>query len=115
LERKLPVKNSTLHRRLTNFSNELILFMMAATRQERIKRAISNYFTRLRNIRPAIGGKDLLAMGYKPGPIFKEVLQLVLDAKLDGRLKSRKDELAFAKARLSGSTRRTEGKRRTSA
>jgi tRNA nucleotidyltransferase (CCA-adding enzyme) len=111
LERKLPVKNSTLHRRLSGFSNELVLFMMAATRQERIKRAISHYITRLRNIQPAIGGKDLLAMGYRPGPIFKELLQLVLEAKLDGRLKSRKEELAFARARLSGSPPRTDGKR----
>jgi tRNA nucleotidyltransferase (CCA-adding enzyme) len=110
LERKLPVKNSTLHRRLTGFSNELILFMMAATRQERVKRAISHYFTRLRNVQPAISGKDLLAMGYQPGPIFREVLQLVLEAKLDGRLKSRKEELVFAKARLSGSLPRPLGK-----
>ncbi|MFH0724758.1 MAG: CBS domain-containing protein [Pseudomonadota bacterium] len=100
LERKLPVKNSTLYKRLTGLKTELLLFMMAATRQEKVKRAISHFFTRLRQIEPAIGGKDLLAMGYKPGPVYREIIQAVLDAKLDGRLRTRKEELAYAEARL---------------
>jgi tRNA nucleotidyltransferase (CCA-adding enzyme) len=106
LERKLPAKNSTLYKRLTGLKNELILFMMAATRQERVKRAISNFFTRLRQIEPTLGGKDLVEMGYKPGPIYREVIQAVLDAKLDGRLKTRKEELSYAKARLAAAARK---------
>lgn len=100
LERKLPVKNSTLYKRLIGFKTELILYMMADTRQETVKRAISNFFTRLRNVSPVIGGKDLKKIGFSPGPIYREVLQAVLEAKLDGRLKTRKDELDFARSRL---------------
>jgi tRNA nucleotidyltransferase (CCA-adding enzyme) len=106
LERKLPAKNSTLYKRLTGLKNELLLYMMAATRQEKVKRAISHFFTRLRQVEPAIGGKDLLEMGYKPGPIYRDVIQAVLDAKLDGRLKTRKEELAYAKARLAAASRK---------
>lgn len=101
LERKVPIKNSTLYRKLSGFKTELLIFMMAATRQEKVKRSISHFFTRLRTVQPVIRGQDFIEMGYKPGPIFKEVLQAVLDAKLDGRLKSRKDELNYAGARLS--------------
>ena len=36
-------------------------------------------------------------MGIKPGPIYREILQAVLDAKLNGQLKTRNDELNFVK------------------
>jgi tRNA nucleotidyltransferase (CCA-adding enzyme) len=58
---------------------------------------ISNYFTRLRHIHTSVTGKDLLKMGLEPGPIFKKILQNVLDAKLNGQLKTRNDELGFVK------------------
>jgi tRNA nucleotidyltransferase (CCA-adding enzyme) len=106
LERKLPTKNSTLYKRLTGFKSELLLYMMAATRQETVKKAISHFFTRLRQIEPVIGGKDLVALGYKPGPIFRDVIQTVLDAKLDGRLKTPKEELDYAVTRLAALSER---------
>jgi len=42
-----------------------------------------------------IGGDDLIAAGYKPGPLFKQVLGAVEDAQLDGRLSSKADALRF--------------------
>jgi poly(A) polymerase len=41
-------------------------------------------------IRPPrlLSGDDLLEMGYKPGPIFREILHAVEDAQLEGELKS---------------------------
>ena len=36
-------------------------------------------------------------MGVEPGPIYREILQATLDAKLNGKLKTRKDELEFAR------------------
>jgi len=97
MERHQPLANSTLYHQLTGFKIELILYMMAATKYENIKRSISKYFTRLRHIQPAVTGKDLLAMGLDPGPVFKEILHAVLDAKLNGQLKTRNDELNFVK------------------
>ena len=46
-------------------------------------------------IKPAVlvRGQDLIAQGYTPGPIFKEILQAVEDAQLEGRLHSREDAL----------------------
>ena len=38
-------------------------------------------------------GQDLIAQGYTPGPLFKEILQAVEDAQLEGRLHSREDAL----------------------
>ncbi len=97
MERNQPVKNSTLYQRLSVFKIELILYMMAATKQEKVKRSISNYFTRLRHIDTSIKGKDLKKMGHEPGPVYREILQAVLDAKLNGQVKTRSDELVFVK------------------
>jgi len=41
-------------------------------------------------------GKDLVNMGITPGPIYREILQAVLDAKLNGEISAECDELAFA-------------------
>ena len=97
LERNLPVSNSVLYRHLSGFRIELLLYMMAASKFERMKEAISFYFTQLRGMSIALAGKDLLGMGLKPGPAYREVLQATLDAKLDGALKTKKDEMAFAR------------------
>jgi poly(A) polymerase len=42
---------------------------------------------------PLLTGDDLIAAGYKPGPRFKDILEVVEDAQLEGRLTSRKDAL----------------------
>ena len=96
LERKLPVKNSVLYNKLIGFKTELLLYMMAATKKEIVKRSISKYFTRLRYVHTLISGKDLKKIGIEPGPVFREILQAVLEAKLNGKLKIKSDELAFA-------------------
>jgi poly(A) polymerase len=50
-------------------------------------------------IRPAplIGGDDLIAAGYEPGPRFKEILSLVEDAQLEGRLQSRESAMEYVR------------------
>jgi tRNA nucleotidyltransferase (CCA-adding enzyme) len=97
LERHARIKNSELFRRLTGFRTELILYMMAKTRSVRVKRSISNYFTKLRYVTPSIQGKDLMQMGIPPGPIYKRILDAVLDAQLNGELKTKSDEMTFVR------------------
>jgi tRNA nucleotidyltransferase (CCA-adding enzyme) len=97
LARSLPLPNSKLYRKLSEFRTELILYMMAITKQEKIKKAISHYFTNLRRVNVSLKGRDLKKMGVTPGPIYREILQAALDAKLNGKLKTPKDELDFAR------------------
>ena len=100
LERNLPAKNSLLYARLLALRSELILYMMAVTKSEKVKKAISYFCTQLRYVKVAIGGKDLLVLGLKPGPLFREILQAVLEEKLNGGLKTRYDEIDYVKARF---------------
>jgi poly(A) polymerase len=47
--------------------------------------------------RPLLTGDDLIAAGYMPGPKFREILEAVEDAQLEGRLLSHDAALEFVK------------------
>ena len=102
LTRRLPADRSTLYRQLSGFRTELVLFMMAAAEQEKVKKALSHYVTTLRRTTISLKGQDLKELGVAPGPIYREVLQAVLDARLNGRVQTRKEELALARTLIRG-------------
>ena len=45
--------------------------------------------------KPLLNGYDLIAAGYAPGPLFKDILAAVEDAQLDGRLNRKEEALRF--------------------
>ena len=49
---------------------------------------------------PLLRGDDLIAEGYSPGPIFKEILQAVEDAQLEGRVHSSAQALSLVLERF---------------
>jgi tRNA nucleotidyltransferase (CCA-adding enzyme) len=95
MEARRAFQNSVLYRKLHHFSPEVLLYMMAVTTREGVRRAISHYFTRLRPTGTFLKGDDLKALGFKPGPIFRKILEALLDARLNGDLKTREDEIGF--------------------
>lgn len=76
---------------------EAILLMMAKSKQENAKRYISLYLTRLRNMRIALTGEDLKKIGIPPGPGYRKILSRLLDARLDGLVRTREEEMAFVR------------------
>ncbi len=78
------------------FKTEFILYMMALARDEATKKAISYFYTHQREIKPYLRGRDLIGLGMPPGPVFTTLLKQILNAKLEGGLKTKKEELAFA-------------------
>lgn len=96
IEATFPGSRQEMYWGLINFSPEYILYMMALTKDEAIQKAVSNFYTRHRYVKTIIRGQDLLAIGIPPGPVFTRILNLILNEKLDGKLATRKDELAFA-------------------
>jgi tRNA nucleotidyltransferase (CCA-adding enzyme) len=93
-----PVSRQELYWALINFKTECILYMMALTKNEAVRKAISNFYTDYRHVKPLIRGRDLINIGVKPGPEFTKIFSRVLNAKLDGDLDTRKKEIAFAAA-----------------
>lgn len=51
---------------------------------------------------PLVNGEDLKQMGFRPGPIFKEILSAVEDAQLDGRIANRPEALELVRSQFLG-------------
>ncbi|MGD9143206.1 MAG: CCA tRNA nucleotidyltransferase, partial [Dehalococcoidia bacterium] len=54
----------------------------------------------LRNIQPSLSGKDLKHLGIPEGPRIKEALLVLREARLDGRINSRREEEEMVKGLL---------------
>ncbi|OPY68663.1 MAG: Multifunctional CCA protein [Syntrophorhabdaceae bacterium PtaU1.Bin034] len=95
------MKKSEVFRQLENLSQEGRLFIMAKTQSEEVKKAVSNYITYADSLRPLVTGDDLKGMGVKEGPVFKDILDALKEAKIDRNLSAKEDELAFVRQYLS--------------
>jgi len=98
LQWRRPADNVEIYKKLHGLKNELILYMMAATEERSVQQMISLYYTKLRNINPLLRGRDLQTMGIPQGPIYREILDAILEARLQGRITTRDDEAALVKA-----------------
>ena len=91
-----PRPSETYHL-LEGYANETLLFLMAKSPDEQIKRHVSTYFITDRHTKPLITGNDLKAMGFVPGPQFKRMLTALLDARLNGDVQTKEDERNLVK------------------
>jgi len=96
-QRQAIKRRSEIYRMLDPLPVEVKLYLMARSEQHDLQRAISDYFTRLRDIRVETSGDDLKKMGLEPGPMFKRILDRLLDARLDGEISDRAGELEFVR------------------
>ena len=55
-----------------------------------------SHMTKYAHVKLDLRGDDLKKAGIEPGPHFKELIRKTLHAKLDGRIKTKSEELAFA-------------------
>ncbi|PSB53368.1 poly(A) polymerase [filamentous cyanobacterium Phorm 6] len=75
---------------------ELPLLIAIALQSPRsIRRQIWEYLTKWANVESPLNGNDLKALGYKPGPGFKRMLDDLLAAALDGDLGDRATAISF--------------------
>ena len=76
---------------------QLILFAAKTNRQNR--RFIWQYLTNLSQAKPLINGGDLKVLGFKPGPMYKQILDDVLFATLDGHISDRAEAVKYVKSK----------------
>ncbi|MFI5331538.1 MAG: CBS domain-containing protein [Desulfobaccales bacterium] len=86
---------SQIYHLLAPLETEYLLYILAKSRQEPSRRLISLFFTHLKKLKPELRGRDLVALGYQPGPLIKEMLERLLEARINEKVKSRKDEKDF--------------------
>ncbi len=85
---------SEIYFTLKDLPIEYLLYLMAKLPEER-KKLVSQYFIQLKDVKTVFTGEDLKAMGFNPGPIFKEILGELLKARLNGVVKTKADEEQF--------------------
>lgn len=98
------LKASEIYNVLSPIPTETIILMIAKTEKNTVKKHISMYLTELKKIKTSVTGEDLLRMGISPGPDYRQILNKVLEEKLNGRLKTRDEEINYIKEILLSKT-----------
>jgi len=97
LKRGQALKPSRVHRLCRAASVEALL--LAGSESERTRKAIAGYLAASQG-RAHLRGDDLKALGIAPGPIYREILEALQSARLDGLVRSREEELRYLKRRF---------------
>ncbi|SEA65674.1 tRNA nucleotidyltransferase (CCA-adding enzyme) [Desulfuromusa kysingii] len=96
---KLPhPQNSEIYFWFDGLAIEIILYLMACSDQENLRRWLSLYTTELRKEKIILNGDDLITLGFKPGRSFQEIFIALLKARLNQEIQTRDDEIGFVKA-----------------
>ena len=85
---------------LGEFPLPLLKAQRALTGSTNQKSRLDQYLGILRHVRPEITGADLLGAGVPQGPEIGIMLDEVLRARMDGRVKTKAEELAFVDRRM---------------
>jgi poly(A) polymerase len=102
------MKESTLKRflRLDRFEEHLELHRLDCVAShgnlenyEYVRRKLEELPAEQIRPKPLLTGSDLIAEGYEPGPMFKEILGAVEDLQLEGKLNSREEALEYVRGR----------------
>lgn len=101
LQRARPAP-SLVYSLLHGLKPEYQVFIMAKASREWVKRSVNQYLTTLKKVRPELTGSDLKAMGFEPGPMFRQILDRLLTARLDGEVKDKTSEKTLVRSEFNG-------------
>lgn len=97
LNRRAPLRPSETVALLAGLSDECLVFLLAKNASDKAKRSLSQYLTTYREVKPMLTGKALKALGVRPGPLYRTILERLTQARLDGDVKSEAEEQALVK------------------
>ena len=99
---KAELKPSRIYRILHGYAPAAVQANLLATDSQLAGENIQLFLNKLRYVKPALSGKDLIRTGIPSGPRIKEILEQLLEARLDGKVTTRKDEEDLVKRWLVG-------------
>ncbi|RLB72381.1 MAG: hypothetical protein DRH06_11525 [Deltaproteobacteria bacterium] len=94
-------KNSDIYSWLNGFSLEVILFLMARSENEKVRKWISFYVTDLRKEKVLLDGESLISLGFAPGRYFQDIFKMLLDARLNHEINTREEEILLVQKKFS--------------
>ena len=76
--------------------HDLATLLLVSVRNPRpLGQIIWQYLTTWSKVKPPLNGNDFKALGYKPGPQFRILLETLMAATLDGKIRNRSEAEAF--------------------
>ena len=94
------LQRSEIYMRLKDLDEAAILGCALSEDGSAAAQRLMLYLNELRHIESALKGNDLLALGVRQGPELGALLMALLEARLDGKIQTRQDEIDFVKAHL---------------
>jgi tRNA nucleotidyltransferase (CCA-adding enzyme) len=103
--RRKKLSASHIFNQLRDKSFEEMVLYTTITNSKLIQKRIEDYVHIYSKIQLYLTGEDLKRIGVRPSPELGEILKKLLDAKINGALKSREDEIDFVKTLFKKSKR----------
>ncbi|TEB06712.1 Multifunctional CCA protein [Pelotomaculum schinkii] len=100
LQRAQQIQMSDLARRLMPLPEEVCPLILTRLTGNAARAQLRQVLSAINYDQPSITGKDLSGMGFTPGPAFKLALDAVWQARLDGLVRTRQEELSYAREYL---------------
>jgi len=82
--------------------------LLAILEEAEYQECFRKLFNIIKDNKPIVNGKYIKHLGYRPGPVYREVLDALWREKLDGNLGTEEEEQTFIKAYLARVTKRSE-------
>jgi tRNA nucleotidyltransferase (CCA-adding enzyme) len=84
---------SRIYHTLHQYSQTAVLANLLAADSTLIRQRIEQYLNQLRHVQPSLTGEDLIRLGIPAGRRIRETLEMLLEARLDGKVTSREQEI----------------------
>lgn len=97
LGQREPVPRSRLAEEVLALPREAYPLILALISEEWVRERFHQVLLLIKNSRPTVDGSFIKSLGYRPGPVFREALDAVWRAKLDGLVKTSEEEKAFVR------------------
>ncbi|MDD4954225.1 MAG: CCA tRNA nucleotidyltransferase [Candidatus Omnitrophica bacterium] len=97
---KNKVKPSRIYGLLEPLSYEAVIMLKAKYKDRLVQKRIADFFEVYNGMQISVSGKDLQKLGASPGPQYRKIFTAVLDARLNGAVKTRGDEMRLIKRLL---------------
>jgi tRNA nucleotidyltransferase (CCA-adding enzyme) len=95
ISQKNKILPSIIYLKLKNLPNEILFLVMMENNSNIAKERIVKFLKEYKKVSLYISGKELKELHLKPGPIYSQILNKLLYAKLNGEVKNQKDEIRF--------------------
>jgi tRNA nucleotidyltransferase (CCA-adding enzyme) len=97
---KARLRPSRIYQLLEPLSYEVIILLKARYKNKYLERHIEDFLEIYNGMRIFTSGHDLHLMGLAPGPHYQKIFACVLKAKLEGKVKTKEEEILLIKKLL---------------